>query len=230
MVGWCWNRSGPKKTGEKLGPYVPPRSKDIKEYEKVYRQSERVSLISTLLQMRLAPRAVYQNTFYLSHIGAPIFGNNANMLSDHGPGMGSNMAFSTADKNGQGYANTSHVDSDIDGTREHHACVWISGVWLNGYLNGKLAESQKEISESISGGKFILPAYRFGIDLGAAPVVIVIWRGGLDYHCTTSSTMKADGKVIRFGASVQTNRVLASQAAKGTGIWGLDQRLAAYDS
>lgn len=147
----------------------------------------------------------------------------------HMPGMGSNMAFSTADSQGRGYVNTSHRDSDIDGTPKHHGCVWTSGTWLNGTRNGKLLADSAHIKMGIIGGKFILPAYRFGIDLGASPIIIAIWRGGLDYHCTTSSTSNPNGQVIRFGASVQTNRILASKAAKGTGIWGLEERLAVYD-
>ncbi|KAG8796207.1 hypothetical protein FRC12_003172 [Ceratobasidium sp. 428] len=228
MVGWRSNRSGPKKTGEDLGPYVPKG--DVKAYERIYRQSEKISMIWTWLQMHLAPRAVYQNAFYLSHIHAPIFGDYRPETSDHMPGMGSNMAFSTADDKGRGYANTSHVDFDIDGTVEHRACVWTSGTWLNGTLKGELISSRAKIQKGIRGGKFILPAYRFGIDLGAAPVVIAIWRGGLDYHCTTSSFVEPEANVVRFGASVQTNRVVASKAARGTGIWGLEERLAKYEA
>ncbi|QRW09631.1 hypothetical protein RhiLY_08630 [Ceratobasidium sp. AG-Ba] len=228
MVGWRSNRSGPKKTGENLGPYVPKN--DVEAYERIYRQSQKFSIIWTWLQKHLAPRAVYQNTFYLSHIHAPIFGDYRPETSDHMPGMGSNMAFSMADKGGRGYANTSHVDSDIDGTVEHRACVWTSGTWLNGTQQGKLISDSTKIRKGIRGGKFILPAYRFGIDLGAATVVIAIWRGGLDYHCTTSSFVEPESNVVRFGASVQTNRVVASKAAKGTGIWGLEERLANYES
>lgn len=144
------------------------------------------------------------------------------------PGMGSNIAFSTADRQGQGYANTSHRDSDIDGTPQHHGCVWTSGTWLNGSHDGQLVGDKDKIRKEIRGGKFILPAYRFGIDLGAAPIVIAIWRGGLDYHCTTTSVSDPGCDVLRIGSSIQTNRVVASKAAKETGIWSLDDRLAIY--
>ncbi|KAG8703973.1 hypothetical protein FRC08_002535 [Ceratobasidium sp. 394] len=194
MVGWRSNQSGPEKTGENLGPYVPKGG--IQVYKRIYRQSQKISMIWTWLQMHLAPRAVYQNTFYLSLIHAPIFSNYTPEPSDHMPGMGSNMAFSTADRNGRGFANISHVDSDIDGVHEHRGCVWTSGTWLNGTPKGKLVANPADIHAAINGGKFILPAYRFGIDLGAAPVVVAIWRGGLDYHCTTASTVKPGSQVV----------------------------------
>lgn len=40
MVGWRSNRSGPMKTGENLGPYVPKHKDDVKTYEHIYRESE----------------------------------------------------------------------------------------------------------------------------------------------------------------------------------------------
>lgn len=160
-------------------------------------------------------------------IATQIIDSNTSVKT-HGPSLGSNMAVSKHDKKGRGFANGMHVDRDIDSLPRYHGKVFTFGQWLHLDKDGQLVDREK-IKEAIPDGYFILPGYRIAIDLGAAAVVTAIWRGGMDLHGTTTSTVNSDHGITRWGMSIQTNRNLPARLRSNKGkIFGLYDRLREY--
>lgn len=74
------------------------------------------------------------------------------------------------------------------------------------------------IKECMKGGYFIWPDIHLGVDPSAFPgVLIFLWRGNHERHCTTTSELMDNG-VMRYGSSMQVNQQLVHRVAKATGL------------
>jgi hypothetical protein len=132
------------------------------------------------------------------------------------------------DEEGRNFANSMHVDSDIDALPEFYGKIFTFGQWIHVNEQGELVEGDK-LRTAIPDGYFILPGYRVGFDLGASAVVTAIWRGALDLHGTTTSTADTSSGITRWGMSIQTNKKLPKRLRSGKGsIFGVFDRLRGY--
>ncbi|KAG9123888.1 hypothetical protein FRC07_013622 [Ceratobasidium sp. 392] len=199
-------------------------------YINMHEAQELVNVSWMVLQERLSPRAVRTNVETLADTPVPLFGSHDSDISTHGPSMGSNMSASTHDNQGRNFANSMHTDMDIDSLPEFRGKILTFGQWLN-VKNGKLIEGQ-ELNDAIPDGFFVLPGYRVAFNLGGAAVVTAIWRGGMDLHGTTTSTVDLDSGVTRWGMSIQTNKKLPTrlQSGKGAIFGAYDKLRACYEA
>jgi hypothetical protein len=119
------------------------------------------------------------------------------------------------DKSGRNFANSMHVDHDIDSIPQYYGKIFTFGQWIH-TKNGKLVEGP-ELRAAIPDGYFALPGYRVAFDLGGAAVIAAIWRGGMDLHGTTTSNVDLKSGITRWGMSIQTNRKLPRRMESGKG-------------
>jgi hypothetical protein len=138
------------------------------------------------------------------------------------------MAVSQHDKSGRGFANGMHIDRDIDSLPQFYGKLFTFGQWLHTDRDGKLVEGER-IKQAIPDGLFLLPGYKVAFDIGAASVVTAIWRGGMDLHGTTKSSVNLAGGITRWGMSIQTNRNLRQRMRSNKGdVFGAYDRLRQY--
>ncbi|KDN34327.1 hypothetical protein RSAG8_12578, partial [Rhizoctonia solani AG-8 WAC10335] len=138
------------------------------------------------------------------------------LVNSHSPSLGSNMAASQHDQDGNGFANKIHVDQDMDSIPEYYGKVFAFGQWIH-------------VDKEIPDGLFAIPGYKVAFDLGAATVIKGIWRGGMDLHGTTTSKVDLEQGITRWGMSIQTNRGLNQRMRSGKGhIFGVHERLHQY--
>ncbi|KDN38121.1 hypothetical protein RSAG8_09717, partial [Rhizoctonia solani AG-8 WAC10335] len=152
-------------------------------------------------------------------------------VSLHGPSLGSNMSVSMNDESGRNFANSMHVDHDIDSLPQYYGKIFTFGQWIH-TKNGKLVEGT-ELRAAIPDGYFALPGYRVAFDLGGAAVVTAIWRGGLDLHGTTTSEVDLGSGITRWGMSIQTNRTRVAtriESGKGAIFGAYDKLRAVYEA
>ncbi|KAF8747239.1 hypothetical protein RHS01_11376 [Rhizoctonia solani] len=130
-------------------------------------------------------RAVLRTIDTLANTAVPMFGSQSSNIASHGPSLGSNMAASQHDQNGNGFANKMHVDRDMDSLPSTTG-MFAFGQWIHVDKEGCLVENER-IKAAIPDGLFVIPGYRIAFDLGAATIVKAIWHGGMDTHGTTTS-------------------------------------------
>ncbi|CAE7106840.1 unnamed protein product, partial [Rhizoctonia solani] len=186
LLGGGW-RPG-RRAAEAAGEYSPQTRHDWHNpdgYIGYHEKQEPVSIAWIILHQRLSPYAVMKNIKTLAKTTLPVFGYHDSDITLHGPSLGSNMSVSMHDKSGRNFANSMHVDHDIDSLPQYYGKIFTFGQWIH-TKNGKLVEGP-ELREAIPDGYFALPGYRVAFDLGGAAVVTAIWRGGLDMHGTTTS-------------------------------------------
>ncbi|KAG9100872.1 hypothetical protein FRC06_003591 [Ceratobasidium sp. 370] len=228
LFGSGW-RPG-RKAGEVAGVYAPQSLHDKHNpdgYIDMHDKQEAINVAWMILQERISPRAVMTNVNTLADTAVPLFGSYDSDITTHGPSLGANMSVSMHDKQGCNFANSMHVDMDIDSLPEFCGKIFTFGQWIN-TKNGKLVEGE-ELRKAIPDGFFVLPGYRIALDLGGAAVVTAMWRGGMDLHGTTTSTVDLDSGITRWGMSIQTNKKLPNQMRAGKGaIFGAFDRLRAY--
>ncbi|CUA74689.1 hypothetical protein RSOLAG22IIIB_05656 [Rhizoctonia solani] len=223
--GWRPGRKGKEAAGE----YSPQTQHDWHNpdrYIGYHEKQEPVSIGWIILHERLSPYAVMKNIKTLADTAVPLFGYHDSDISRHGPSLGSNMSISMHDETGRNFANSMHVDHDIDSLPQYYGKIFTFGQWIH-TKNGKLVEGP-ELREAIPDGYFALPGYRVAFDLGGAAVVTAIWRGGLDLHGTTTSQVDLKSGITRWGMSIQTNRKLPTRIESGKGaIFGAYDKLRA---
>ncbi|CAE6434916.1 unnamed protein product [Rhizoctonia solani] len=221
--GWRPGRKGKEAAGE----YSPQTSRDWHNpqyYIGYHEKQEPVSIGWIVLHRRLSPYAVTKNIRTLADTAVPLFGYHDSDISLHGPSLGSNMSVSMHDKSGRNFANSMHVDHDIDSLPQYYGKIFTFGQWIH-TKNGELIEGP-ELKKAIGDGYFALPGYRVAFDLGGAAVITAIWRGGLDLHGTTTSNVDLKSGVTRWGMSIQTNRKLPTRIESGKGaIFGAFDKL-----
>ncbi|KAG8781053.1 hypothetical protein FRC12_022284 [Ceratobasidium sp. 428] len=200
---------------------------DPEGYIDMHQDQERVAVSWMVMGERISPRAVYSNVDTLADTILPMFGSHDSDVAIHGPSLGANMSVSMMDEDGENFANSMHVDSDIDALPQFYGKIFTFGQWIHVNDKQELVEGD-ELREAIPDGYFILPGYRVGFDLGGAAVVTAIWRGGLDLHGTTTSTVNLKSGITRWGMSIQTNKKLPKRMRTGRGaIFGAFDRLRA---
>ncbi|KAG9100158.1 hypothetical protein FRC06_004472 [Ceratobasidium sp. 370] len=226
-TGWRPGRTA----GEKAGEYAPQSAHDKHnpdDYIRMHEEQEAVSIAWMIMQERLSPRAVMTNVETLADTAVPLFGYHDSDISTHGPSLGSNMSVSMQDAQGRNFANSMHVDHDVDSLPQYYGKVFTFGQWLHTNDEGKLVEGE-ELRAAIPDGYFVLPGYRVAFDLGGAAVVTAIWRGGMDLHGTTTSTVDMKSGITRWGMSIQTNKRMPKRMRSGKGaIFGAFDKLRAY--
>ncbi|CAE6496731.1 hypothetical protein RSOLAG22IIIB_05772 [Rhizoctonia solani] len=227
LLGGGW-RPG-RKAKEAAAEYSPQTRHDWHNPDRYFgyhEKQEQVSIGWIVLHERLSPYAVMKNIETLADTAVPLFGYHDSDISVHGPSLGSNMSVSMNDESGRNFANSMHVDQDIDSLPQYYGKIFTFGQWIH-TKNGKLVEGP-ELREAIPDGYFALPGYRVAFDLGAAAVVTAIWRGGLDLHGTTTSRTNPESGITRWGMSIQTNRKLPRRIQSGKGaIFGAYDKLRA---
>ncbi|KAG8724017.1 hypothetical protein FRC09_000760 [Ceratobasidium sp. 395] len=200
---------------------------DPEGYIDMHQDQERVAVSWMVMGERISPRAVYSNVDTLADTILPMFGSHDSDVAIHGPSLGANMSVSMMDEDGENFANSMHVDSDIDALPQFYGKIFTFGQWIHVNDKQELVEGD-ELREAIPDGYFILPGYRVGFNLGGAAVVTAIWRGGLDLHGTTTSTVNLKSGITRWGMSIQTNKKLPKRMRTGRGaIFGAFDRLRA---
>ncbi|KAG8690055.1 hypothetical protein FRC11_014124 [Ceratobasidium sp. 423] len=226
-VGW---RPGTTH-GEMVAVYVAQKDEDKHDpthYIDLYDSLEVVNSAWMITEESLSPRAVLMTIDTLADTAVPMFGSNSSDIASHGPSIGSNMAASQHDNDGNGFANKMHVDRDMDSLPEYQGKVFAFGQWIHIDKEGCLVEKER-IKQAIPGGLFVIPGYKVAFDLGAASVIKAIWRGGMDMHGTTTSKVDLEQGITRWGMSIQTNRGLNQRMRSGKGdIFGVHERLQAY--
>ncbi|CUA73439.1 helicase domain-containing protein [Rhizoctonia solani] len=226
-VGW---RPGTTR-GEMVAVYAAQNVEDKHDpshYIDLYDSQELVNSAWIVMQESLSPRAVLTTIDTLADTAVPMFGSQSSDIASHGPSLGSNMAASRHDQQGAGFANKMHVDRDMDSLPEYYGKVFAFGQWIHVDKEGRLVEKER-IKQAIPDGLFVIPGYKVAFDLGAATVIKAIWRGGMDMHGTTSSTVDLKQGITRWGMSIQTNRGLNQRMRSGKGaIFGVHERLRQY--
>ncbi|KAF8747162.1 hypothetical protein RHS01_11417 [Rhizoctonia solani] len=71
--------------------------------------ADRVQVPWMVMEESLSPRAVLRTIDTLANTAVPMFGSQSSNIASHGPSLGSNMAASQHDQNGNGFANKMHV-------------------------------------------------------------------------------------------------------------------------
>ncbi|KAG8735130.1 hypothetical protein FRC12_018208 [Ceratobasidium sp. 428] len=229
--GWRPGRA----PGEAGGEYAPQSHHDKHDPEGYIDMHEKQEVVNALpvlqiawmiLQERLSPRAVMNNVEALADTPVPLFGSHDSDISTHGPSLGANMSVSMHDSAGRNFANSMHVDRDIDSLPEFQGKVATMGQWIN-TKEGKLIEGT-ELRRAIPDGYFVMAGYRVAFDLGAAALITAMWRGGMDLHGTSTSVTQ-DPKITRWGMSIQTNKKLPNAMRSGKGaLFGAYDRLRKY--
>ncbi|KDN33546.1 hypothetical protein RSAG8_13360, partial [Rhizoctonia solani AG-8 WAC10335] len=226
-VGW---RPGTTR-GEMVAVYAAQKVQDKHDpthYIDLYDSQEVVNSAWIVLQESLSPRAVLMTIDTLADTAVPMFGSQSSDIASHGPSLGSNMAASQHDPDGNGFANKMHVDRDMDSLPEYYGKVFAFGQWIHIDKEGRLVEKER-IKQAIPDGLFVIPGYKVAFDLGAATVIKGIWRGGMDLHGTTTSKVDLEQGITRWGMSIQTNRGLCQRMRSGKGeIFGVHERLRQY--
>ncbi|KDN43800.1 hypothetical protein RSAG8_05793, partial [Rhizoctonia solani AG-8 WAC10335] len=226
-VGW---RPGTTH-GEMVAVYAAQKVEDKHDpthYIDLYDSQELVNSAWIVMQESLSPRAVLTTIDTLSNTAVPMFGSHSSDIASHGPSLGSNMAASQHDQDGNGFANKMHVDRDMDSIPEYYGKVFAFGQWIHVDKEGRLVEKER-IKQAIPDGLFVIPGYKVAFDLGAATVIKAIWRGGMDMHGTTTSKVDLEQGITRWGMSIQTNRGLNQRMRSGKGhIFGVHERLHQY--
>ncbi|GAB1528107.1 hypothetical protein RhiTH_011298 [Rhizoctonia solani] len=226
-VGW---RPGTTH-GERAAVYAAQNTKDKHDpthYIDLYNSLELVNSAWMVMEESLSPRAVLRTIDTLADTAVPMFGSQSSDIALHGPSLGSNMAASQHDQNGNGFANKMHVDRDMDSLPEYYGNVFAFGQWIHVDKEGRLVENER-IKAAIPDGLFVIPGYRIAFDLGAATIVKAIWRGGMDTHGTTTSKVNITQGITRWGMSIQTNRGLNQRMRSGKGnIFGIRKCLRQY--
>ncbi|KAG8782265.1 hypothetical protein FRC12_021017 [Ceratobasidium sp. 428] len=228
LFGCGW-RPGRKKD-EMAGEYTMQSKHDKHDpegYIDMHNDQESVAIAWMVMGERISPRAVYSNVNTLADTILPMFGSHDSDVAVHGPSLGANMSVSMMDEDGNNFANSMHVDSDIDALPQFYGKIFTFGQWIHVNEKQQLVEGD-ELREAIPDGYFVLPGYRVGFDLGGAAVVTAIWRGALDLHGTTTSTVNMESGITRWGMSIQTNKKLPKRMRSGRGaIFGAFDRLRA---
>ncbi|KAG8714814.1 hypothetical protein FRC08_011403 [Ceratobasidium sp. 394] len=223
-TGWRPGRA----EGECVGEYTPQSQRDKHDpegYIDLYDRQEAISVAWMVLQDRLSPRAVLTNLDTLADAMVPLFGSHDSDIAAHGPSLGSNMAISMHDDDGHNFANSMHVDRDLESSPQFYGKMFTFGQWIHTDEERRLVDGDA-IKKAIPDGFFVLPGYRVAFDIGAAAVVTAIWRGGMDLHGTTTSEVNPEHGVTRWGMSIQTNRNLPKRLRSGKGeIFGAFDRL-----
>ncbi|KAG8734193.1 hypothetical protein FRC11_009295 [Ceratobasidium sp. 423] len=221
--GWRPGRKGKEAAGE-YSPQTPHDWHNPQYYIGYHEKQEPVSIGWIVLHRRLSPYAVTKNIRTLADTAVPLFGSHESDISLHGPSLGSNMSVSMHDKLGRNFANSMHVDHDIDSLPQYYGKIFTFGQWIH-TKGGKLVEGP-ELRKAIPDGYFTLPGYRVAFDLGGAAVITAIWRGGLDLHGTTTSSVDLESGITRWGMSIQTNRKLPTRMESGKGaVFGAYDKL-----
>ncbi|CAE7110478.1 unnamed protein product [Rhizoctonia solani] len=215
LSGW---RPGVTR-GELVGEY-PPQSEadklDPTHYIDLYESQKVVNAAWIIMQGKLSPYAIGTTIGTWADTALPMFGSHSNAITSHEPSLGSNMAVSQHDENGDGFADQIHTDQHMDSLPQYHGKLFSFGQWLHVNRNGRLVEGDI-IKAAIPDGLFVIPGYKVAFDLGAAGLVRAIWRGGMDAYGTTTSKVNLEHGITRWGMSIQTDRELNQRMRSGTG-------------
>ncbi|KAG8722238.1 hypothetical protein FRC08_005238 [Ceratobasidium sp. 394] len=194
-----------------------PRSLHKSRIERYMKMNKDVKVVANGLmhfQKEFAPKVAQRTADNLRSLGLPSFGDITIDFESHDPGLGSNLAFSKHDRQGRNYANGMHTDHDLDGNKLHPNLVYTTGCWWVGNEAGKAEGDQERIRRAFTKAYFVFPAYKIALDLTSHAFLMCLWRGGMDEHGTTTSTVDTSSGLTRWGCSCQTN-------------WGMPTRMLA---
>jgi hypothetical protein len=106
-----------------------------------------------------------------------------------------------------GFSNQPHLDND--------AFRYVFSIYIFVDLDGNLVTDKALIEECMEGGHFLWPDLHLGLDPSKCNgVVLFLWRGTHERHCTIECKIMNDQKVIRYGTSIQVNQGLLSRTVR----------------
>ncbi|KAF8602967.1 hypothetical protein BDV93DRAFT_556890 [Ceratobasidium sp. AG-I] len=152
---------------------------------------------------------------FVAEFKLPAFGETTTDTETHAPSLGSNFTISFG-----GFHNQPHIDND--------AFRYVFSIYIFVDQKGNLVTDRTLIEACMEGGHFLWPDLHLGLDTSKCNgVVLFIWRGTHERHCTMESKIFKNG-VTRYGTSVQVNsRLLARNLAyqKKQAEWELEMEV-----
>ncbi|KAG8700033.1 hypothetical protein FRC08_004967 [Ceratobasidium sp. 394] len=182
---------------------MPPECRKDKVLKSLWRKYVRnIRRIQRILNQEftscIAQKLAHEAQDFVAEFHLPRFGDILADVKTHGQSLGCNFTISFL-----GFANQAHLDND--------AFRYVFSLYIFVDKYGKLVTDRERIKKCMKGGHFLWPDLHLGLDpSNCNGVVLFIWRGTHERHCTMSSEI-LDDDVIRYGTSIQVNeRLLAS--------------------
>ncbi|KAG9121773.1 citrate synthase, partial [Ceratobasidium sp. 392] len=177
----------------------------LEAYRQVTADTKIMADALMFFQNQIASKVASYTSENLRRLGVPMFGECTIDFQAHKPGLGSNLSLSRHDKRGRNYGNGMHTDHDIDGTKLEPNSAYTTGCWWFANQDGKAEDDMEKIGNAFDPAYLIFPVYKNALDLNSHSFLMALWRGGMDEHGTTPSTVDLDSGLTRWGCSCQTN-------------------------